>query len=205
MSDQWNANRPPYCMARMNEYVAIAGNDFSTHIMVSTGATDCIIFVCHQPRIKRALLCHVDRNTNIDRLIEDTHSLVSGGDFDSCNIYMISNIFCTQNYAVNGTYVKLKNAVGASPVETIGATAYALDIQNGRMRAGPQIVQLCSEVFPDAALADGAMNSMIPMQNTHATCVYKTKFMGPVASSSVGGRQRSSSGGSLNLSKKSWC
>jgi len=38
--------------------------------------------------------------------------------------------------------VKLKNAVGASPVETIGATAYAFDIQNGRMRAGPQIVLL---------------------------------------------------------------
>jgi len=194
--------RKPYCLARMNEYVAVAGNDKDIQIMMSNGATDCIIFVCHNPKQKRALLCHVDRNTNIDRLIDTTHSLVTGGDFAGCNIYLISSLFCTQNYSGHGIYKILKPAIGAYPVETIGATAYALNIVTGRMRAGAEVSALCSQFFPDAATSGGAMSAMIPSKGDFASCVYKTKSMFPLTL--TGGRARSSSGGSISIAKKTW-
>lgn len=200
MSDmfaQFKSARPPYCLARMNEYVAVSGNDLEVQVIMSNGASDCIIFVCHNPTHKRALLCHVDRNTDIERLITTTHSLVTGGDFAGCNIYLISGVFCAQNYTSHGIYTSLNQAIGPHPVETIAVTAYALNVGSGKMTAGSEASAMCSQFFPDAATTGGAMFAMIPSKEA-ASCVYKSKSMSPL----TGGRPRASSGGSITVSKK---
>lgn len=197
--DQFVSCKPPYALARMNEYILIDGKvDKDVNTMLSSGASDCIIFVCHNPTQKRGLMCHVDRTTNVDKLIEITHSFVTGGDLSTCNIYMISGVFCAQGYNNNGIYLKLKLALGGCAVETIGATSFALNIATGKIKAGAEPTALCNQIFPEAATTGGSVFAMIPSQNEPPTCVYRTKMMFAL----TGGRTRSSSFGSSSSTKK---